>query len=169
MIDIGEAYDRIGANARPLPGETVPLADAAGRVLSAEVLGAVDLPGFDRSSMDGWAVRSEDFASPPVSLPVRGDVAAGEGERHLPREDVEGVVLLLVHVFLEHPAGGDVDDAEGEARRVGGAGEELHVADAMALAGGHDDRCGRVGHSADGDGRGVSCTGRRPPGSRTAR
>ena len=77
VIDIGEAYDRIGANARPLPGETVPLADAAGRVLSAEVLGAVDLPGFDRSSMDGWAVRSEDFASPPVSLPVRGDVAAG--------------------------------------------------------------------------------------------
>ena len=46
-------------------------------MLSAEVLGAVDLPGFDRSSMDGWAVRSEDFASPPVSLPVRGDVAAG--------------------------------------------------------------------------------------------
>ena len=77
VIDIGEAYDRIGAHARPLPGETVPLADAAGRVLSAEVLGAVDLPGFDRSSMDGWAVRSEDFASPPVSLPVRGDVAAG--------------------------------------------------------------------------------------------
>jgi molybdopterin molybdotransferase len=77
VIDIGEAYDRIGAHARPLPGETVPLADGAGRVLSADVLGAVDLPGFDRSSMDGWAVRSQDFASPPVSLPVRGDVAAG--------------------------------------------------------------------------------------------
>ena len=76
MIDIAEAYDRIGAHARPLPGESVALADAAGRVLSADVLGAVDLPGFDRSSMDGWAVRSEDFASPPVSLPVRGDVAA---------------------------------------------------------------------------------------------
>ncbi len=77
MIEIGEAYDRIAAHARPLPGEEAPLAEAAGRVLSADVLGAVDLPGFDRSSMDGWAVRSEDFASPPVTLPVRGDVAAG--------------------------------------------------------------------------------------------
>src|SRR6185312_11357050 len=70
-------YDRIAAHARPLPGETVALAEAAGRVLSADVRGAVDLPGFDRSSMDGWAVRSEDFATPPVTLPVRGDVAAG--------------------------------------------------------------------------------------------
>jgi molybdopterin molybdotransferase len=77
VIEIGEAYERIGALAAPLPGEHAPLADAAGRVLAEDVLGAVDLPGFDRSSMDGWAVRSADFASPPVSLPVRGDVAAG--------------------------------------------------------------------------------------------
>jgi molybdopterin molybdotransferase len=77
VIDIGEAYERIGALAVPLPGEEAALGDAAGRVLAEDVLGAVDLPGFDRSSMDGWAVRSSDFASPPVSLPVAGDVAAG--------------------------------------------------------------------------------------------
>ncbi len=77
MIEIGEAYARIGALAAPLPGEEASLADAAGRVLSEDVLCAVDLPGFDRSSMDGWAVRSADFASLPVALPVRGDVAAG--------------------------------------------------------------------------------------------
>ena len=77
MIEIDEAYDRIAAHAGPLPGEEVPLAEATGRILAADVRGAVDLPGFDRSSMDGWAVRSEDFASPPVTLPVRGDVAAG--------------------------------------------------------------------------------------------
>jgi molybdopterin molybdotransferase len=77
VISIEEAHDRIGAHARPLPGEDVPLADAVERILAADVAGAVDLPGFDRSSMDGWAVRSEDFASPPVSLPVLGDVAAG--------------------------------------------------------------------------------------------
>ncbi|MEA2178244.1 MAG: molybdopterin molybdotransferase [Solirubrobacteraceae bacterium] len=77
MIDISDAYARIGAVAAPLEAEEVPLAEAAGRVLAADVLGAVDLPGFDRSSMDGWAVRAEDFADVPVSLPVVGDVAAG--------------------------------------------------------------------------------------------
>jgi molybdopterin molybdotransferase len=77
MIDVADARQRIREHARPLPGETVPLDEAAGRVLADAVLGLVDLPGFDRSSMDGWAVRSADFASTPVSLPVLGDVAAG--------------------------------------------------------------------------------------------
>ena len=77
MIDVADARERIRAHARPLPAETVPLDEAAGRVLADAVLGLVDLPGFDRSSMDGWAVRAADFASPPVSLPVLGDVAAG--------------------------------------------------------------------------------------------
>jgi molybdopterin molybdotransferase len=77
VIEIGEAYARIGGAAAPLPDEEAPLAEAAGRVLAADVLGAVDLPGFDRSSMDGWAVRAEDFAGGAVSVPVVGDVAAG--------------------------------------------------------------------------------------------
>ena len=54
MIEIDEAYDRIAAHARPLEGEEVPLAEAAGRILAADVRGAVDLPGFDRSSMDAF-------------------------------------------------------------------------------------------------------------------
>jgi hypothetical protein len=45
----------------------------------------------------------------------------------------------VVDVRLELPPGGDLDDAEGEARRVGGAREELDVADAVALAGRDDD------------------------------
>ena len=48
----------LAALASPLPGEEVPVADATGRVLTQDVLGAVDLPGFDRSSMDGWVVRA---------------------------------------------------------------------------------------------------------------
>ena len=42
----------------PLPAETVPLVQAAGRVLAAEVRAAVDLPRFDNSAMDGYAVRA---------------------------------------------------------------------------------------------------------------
>src|SRR4051812_18824117 len=73
----------------------------------------------------------------------RRHVLAVDGERHLALDDVERVVLLVVRVRLEHPAGGDLDDPEGEARRVDRAGEELDVAHAVALSRGDDDGTGR--------------------------
>lgn len=57
--------------------EEVALAAAAGRVLAAAVRSAVDLPGFDNSAMDGYAVRFADVAAAPVRLAVVGDVPAG--------------------------------------------------------------------------------------------
>jgi hypothetical protein len=65
--------------------------------------------------------------------------AVAEGEGHLPLDDVEGVVLAVVHVLLEHAPDGDFDDREREPRRVDRAREELHVPHAMALAGRDDD------------------------------
>jgi putative molybdopterin biosynthesis protein len=44
----------------PLGAETVTLAQALGRVLAHDVVAEVDVPGFDRSSVDGFAVRAED-------------------------------------------------------------------------------------------------------------
>jgi putative molybdopterin biosynthesis protein len=44
----------------PLGPETVPLAGALGRVAAADVLANVDVPGFDRSNVDGYALRAED-------------------------------------------------------------------------------------------------------------
>ena len=44
----------------PLSDERVPVADALGRVLAEDVRADVDVPGFDRSNMDGFAVRAED-------------------------------------------------------------------------------------------------------------
>ena len=44
----------------PLPAETVPLAAALGRVLAGDVVAAVDAPPFDRSNVDGFAVRAAD-------------------------------------------------------------------------------------------------------------
>src|SRR5262249_32935158 len=62
--------------------ETVPLADAPGRYLGEEVVSPIDLPLFDNSSMDGYAVRSTDVAGAsagtPVSLKVIGKLAAGD-------------------------------------------------------------------------------------------
>jgi molybdopterin molybdotransferase len=55
----------------------VPIERAAGRVLAEPAMSLVDLPPFPSSAMDGFALRSEDTASAPVSLPVVAEVEAG--------------------------------------------------------------------------------------------
>jgi len=57
-----EAEHRFRAHLRlePIGEEIVPLAKARGRVLARDVLAPVDVPGFDRASVDGFAVRAED-------------------------------------------------------------------------------------------------------------
>jgi putative molybdopterin biosynthesis protein len=62
VIDRDEAERRFHAvlDLRPLSAEDVPLAAALGRVLAADVVAPLDVPGFDRSNVDGFAVRAED-------------------------------------------------------------------------------------------------------------
>ncbi len=63
------------------PPVEVPLAQAAGRVLAADVVATQALPPFDNSAMDGYAVRAADVAhataATPVTLPVAADIPAG--------------------------------------------------------------------------------------------
>ncbi|MEF8852004.1 MAG: molybdopterin biosynthesis protein [Haloarculaceae archaeon] len=62
--------------------ETVDLADARGRVLAERVDASIDVPGFDRAAMDGYAVRARDTfgatEADPAVVPVVGTVHAGE-------------------------------------------------------------------------------------------
>jgi len=64
----------------PAP-EQVPLTDARGRVLAERIEAGRDVPGFDRASMDGYAVRARDTfgadEADPVTLPLVGEVHAG--------------------------------------------------------------------------------------------
>ena len=61
--------------------ETVPLEDARGRVLAERIDAAIDVPGFDRASMDGYAVRARDTfgadEADPAELDLVGSVHAG--------------------------------------------------------------------------------------------
>jgi molybdopterin molybdotransferase len=61
----------------PLPVVERPVADCRGLVLGADVTSPVALPPFDNSAMDGYAVRADDVASAPVTLPVPEDIPAG--------------------------------------------------------------------------------------------
>lgn len=76
MKDFDEALELVLAGIAPLEPETVPLPAAEGRVIAAEAHAAIDLPPFDRTAMDGYAVRAEDV-SPGATLQVIGDLAAG--------------------------------------------------------------------------------------------
>lgn len=80
-LSAGEALRRIMAGVAPLPTETRPLLDALGSVLAEDVAAPVDLPPWDNSAMDGFAVRSEDVtgasAEHPITLRVVDDIRAG--------------------------------------------------------------------------------------------
>src|ERR1700675_3058097 len=62
VVTRDEAERRFRAHLRmePLGEEAVALAGARGRVLARDMLAEVDVPGFDRASVDGFAVRAED-------------------------------------------------------------------------------------------------------------
>jgi molybdopterin molybdotransferase len=77
MKTIDEALALILDGIEPLGAARAPLAEAAGRVAASDVAAMVDLPPFDRSAMDGYAVRAADTA-PGVALRLAGGVAAGE-------------------------------------------------------------------------------------------
>ena len=62
------------AEVRPLPAESVELGSALGRVLAADCVSLEDLPPFDASAMDGFAVPSGDAAA----LTIDGESRAGE-------------------------------------------------------------------------------------------
>lgn len=71
----------LDAHLKPLASEAVPLRSAAGRVLAAPAVSGVDVPGFDRSTMDGYAVAAESTEGATgytrLSLTVIGDSMPG--------------------------------------------------------------------------------------------
>ena len=85
MISLDEARAVIAQNVQPLDAVRVPLAEARGRVLREDIVAPEDIPAFDRSAMDGYAVplddRSERFWIVAEIQPgAIGDVRIGAGE-----------------------------------------------------------------------------------------
>ncbi|MGQ0700518.1 MAG: molybdopterin molybdotransferase MoeA [Panacagrimonas sp.] len=80
LLRIEEAFARIDAAVEALPIESVALAEALNRVTGEAVVSVCDLPPFDQSGMDGYAVRAADAQTVPASLPLAATVAAGPHE-----------------------------------------------------------------------------------------
>ena len=95
MLELEAALQKILAALPPPASELVGLRDAAGRVLAENISSPIDLPPFNNSAMDGYAVRAADVAGATATAPVRlrvaakipagadfrGEVAAGECAR----------------------------------------------------------------------------------------
>jgi len=75
MISVEEALARCLALAAPLPSETIPLADAAGRWMSVPAIATRDQPPFPASAMDGYAVQGD--PGPDDNFLVIGEAGAG--------------------------------------------------------------------------------------------
>ncbi|AEU34873.1 molybdopterin molybdotransferase MoeA [Granulicella mallensis] len=133
VLPFDEALSAVLAQARSfgLPGkrESLPLLEAAGRVLAQAIAAERDQPPFDRSTRDGYAVRAADIAS-GRALRVAGSIRAGERWQGQPLAAGEALeimtgaplpagaeaVLMVEHTALEGDA---LRVAEGRTVRVG--------------------------------------------------
>jgi molybdopterin molybdotransferase len=77
LMAVAEALQRVLADARALPAESVPLHQALGRVLANDLVALRTQPPAALSAMDGYAVRAADVANGPATLTLIGEVAAG--------------------------------------------------------------------------------------------
>jgi molybdopterin molybdotransferase len=76
MLSIHEALALMLARFAPLEGERAALLDATDRVLAQDVFAQLDLPEFDHSAMDGYAVRHAELTN-GATLPVQNEIRAG--------------------------------------------------------------------------------------------
>lgn len=81
MVSFEEALKTILDNVAPVGTEQVPLIDAGGQVLAEPVSAPWDLPLWDNSAMDGYAVRQADCMAPQSKLRVTGYIPAGASAR----------------------------------------------------------------------------------------
>ena len=84
LLPVAEAEKLIGARVAPVSGqEMTPLREALGRVLTADLIAPFNLPPFDNSAVDGYAVRGEDIDSAREQrLTIIDRVAAGHAAAH---------------------------------------------------------------------------------------
>ena len=142
LITVEEARSRVLAAVRPLADERVAVDDALGRVVAEDVVAEFELPPFDSSAMDGFAV----MAGPAAELPVVGESQAGRpfGGELQPGQAVRistgavvprgaDAIVPIEHVEVNGDSVRVPDVAAGAHLRP--AGDDLHRGDLVLRAG----------------------------------
>ncbi len=149
LLPVAEAEQLIAARVNAVSGrQSVPLREALGRVLAADVVAPVNLPPFDNSAVDGYAVRGEDVdTAREQRLTIVDRAAAGHAAAHA----VKPGEAVRIFTGAPMPAGADTVFMQEDCRTDGAhvvvppglsrganrrlAGEDIR-AGALALAGG---------------------------------
>src|SRR3954471_9976994 len=148
---VAEHRARILEVIEPLTDFPQPLMEALGLAAAEDVVAEVDLPSFDNSAMDGYAVRADDVATAtdeaPVHLPVVGEIGAGQGGLMALAPGTAAKIMTGAPV----PAGADsvvpyewtdrgvaqvrIDRASSPGQHVRPAGEDVSVGDVLVSDG----------------------------------
>jgi molybdopterin molybdotransferase len=146
MISVEEARARILAGLRPTAAETVPLADAWGRVVARPVAARLTQPPQDVSAMDGYALRAADGAlgavldvvgSAPAGHPWHGTVGPGQAVRIFTGSFVPaGADAILLQEDATRAADRvTVNEAVRAGRHIRRAGQDFAQGDVLVPAG----------------------------------
>jgi molybdopterin molybdotransferase len=138
LISIDEARERVLAQVRPLPSEEVALPDSLGRVLAVAAVADQDLPPFDASAMDGFAVPSgeagtlridgESRAGAPASSPLAAGTACRISTGAVVPDGTHAVVPVEA---TEERDGEVVVPATTEGANVRRAGEDVRAGETV--------------------------------------
>ncbi|MDL1910913.1 molybdopterin molybdotransferase MoeA [Chloroflexi bacterium CFX6] len=123
LLSVDQARERILSHFEPVETETLPLTNCIHRVLAADISAADDLPLFDNSSMDGFALRAADTsnAAPAsrVTLRVVADIPAGSA----PKVSLAPGEAARIMTGAQMPTGADavvpVEDTDFDTRAPG--------------------------------------------------
>jgi molybdopterin molybdotransferase len=144
LLSIEEAQQLVLERVVRLPEERVSADAAVGRVLTEPATAAIDLPPFDSSAMDGFALRAEDT---PGTLPVRFRIAAGApAERSLEPGEAMGIAtggvipdgadaVIPLEYVVDHDNTIEVPDAVSPGASVRAAGGDLRQGEVVVEAG----------------------------------
>src|ERR1039458_10749528 len=88
MISADQALQSVLENVAPLGVERIPIVESLGRVLAQDISSPRDIPGFDNSAMDGYAVRAADLAKASEANPVKLTVVETVGAGKMPTRRV---------------------------------------------------------------------------------
>lgn len=107
MINVNDALLKILAPVRVLNSETINLVDSLGRVLAEDMYADSDIPGFDNSAMDGYAVKSADIKGTsknnPKVLKVIENIKAGD----IPNKILSNNQAVMIMTGAPIPKGAD--------------------------------------------------------------
>jgi molybdopterin molybdotransferase len=116
MLEVSAAQQIVLAGVQPLEVVQVPLGPhLLGRILAEAVIAPRDIPAFDKSLRDGYAVRSQDCQAETVMLQVVGEIAAGAA----PGATVKPGECQRIYTGAPMPEGADAVVMQEEVERIG--------------------------------------------------